>query len=262
MTSSSQPLSTTQRRVQQNFQRGFRKYNDNAYVQKHIAARLIDLFAQTTSLSSFQSVLEIGCGTGFLTQELVQRLSVDHWTINDLVNESRVHIDPILNSSAWDFLPGAIETIQFPKKYDLIASSSAIQWIADTPALLKCLSDSLNPGGWLILSSFGPEHFRELQTFDTKPCLMSYIVCDDWRTMLSNDFDQIHIDQEMQVAKFGSVRNLLMHLRNTGVNANAQHQWSRQRLAAFELEYTRRFSDRDQNVCLTYAPVYIIAQKQ
>ena len=261
MTQNFQPLSISQRRVQQNFQRGFRKYNDNAYMQKHIAARLVDLFSQTTNLPHFHSVLEIGCGTGFLTQELVQRLSVDHWSINDLVYESRAHIAPIFKTSAWEFLPGAIETKQLPRKYDLIASASAIQWIADTPTLLKRLSDSLTPGGWLILSSFGPEHFQEIRTFDTKPCPMSYFDNDNWRALLSTDFKPVLIDQGIQVAKFDSVRKLLMHLRNTGVNANAQHQWSRQRLAAFELEYARRFSDQDQKVCLTYAPVYIIAQK-
>ena len=169
---------------------------------------------------------------------------------------------PILNSSTWEFLQGAIETKQLPRKYDLIASASAIQWIADTPDLLKRLSDSLNPGGWLILSSFGPEHFQELQALDKKPCPMSYFDSDGWRTLLSTDFKPVHIDQDIQVVKFGGVRKLLMHLRNTGVNANAQHQWSRQRLAAFELEYARRFSDQDQKVCLTYAPVYIIAQKR
>lgn len=262
MTLHSHPLSTTQRRVQQNFQRGFRKYNDNAYVQKHIAARLVDLFAQTTNPPHFQNALEIGCGTGFLTQELVQRLSVDHWTINDLVTDSKAHIAPILNTGTWDFLPGAIETKQLPETYALIASASVLQWISDTPSLLRKLSDSLAPGGWLILSSFGSEHFREIQAFDTKPRTMSYFDSNDWQALLPDDLVPKLIDQDVQVAKFSTVRKLLMHLRNTGVNANAQRQWSRQSLAAFEQEYTRRFSDQDQKVCLTYAPVYIIAQKQ
>ena len=262
MTLNFHPLSTTQRRVQQKFQRGFRKYNDNAYVQKHIAARLVDLFAQISNPPHFQNALEIGCGTGFLTQELAQRLSVDHWTINDLVTDSKAHIAPILNTSAWDFLPGAIETKQLSGNYDLIASASVFQWIADTQALLKKLSDSLAPGGWLILSSFGPEHFRELQAFDTKPHTMSYFDSTDWQALLPDDLVPKLINQDVQVAKFSTVRKLLMHLRNTGVNANAQRQWSRQSLAAFEQEYTHRFSDQDQKVCLTYAPVYIIAQKQ
>ncbi len=252
----------SQHKIQQNFQRGFRKYNDNAYMQKHIATRLIDLFAQTASIPNFRNALEIGCGTGFLTQELVQRLSVDHWMINDLVTDSEVHIAPILNTRAWDFLPGAIETKHLPQKYDLIASASVFQWIADTPKLLKKLSDSLAPGGWLVLSSFGPKHFHELQAFDTKSYSMSYFSCKDWRALLPDALVPKHIEQDFQGAKFGTVRALLMHLRNTGVNANARHQWSRGRLATFEQEYTQRFSDQDQNVYLTYAPIYIIAQKQ
>lgn len=262
MTQHSHLLSTSQHKVQQNFQRGFGKYNDNAYVQKHIAARLVDLFTQTTTPPHFHNALEIGCGTGFLTQELVRRLSVEHWTVNDLVTDSKAHIAPILSDSAWEFLPGAIETKQLPRNYDLIASASVFQWIADTPSLLKKLSDNLAPGGWLILSSFGPEHFRELQAFDTKPCTMSYFDSPEWQGLLPDDLVPKRIYQDVQIAKFSTVRKLLMHLRNTGVNANAGHHWSRQSLAAFEQEYAHRFSDQDQKVCLTYAPVYIIAQKQ
>jgi len=258
----SQLMSATQRRVQQNFQRGFSQYNDNAYVQKHIAARLVDFFAQVSPPPRFHDVLEIGCGTGFLTQELVQRFSVDHWTINDLVADSKAHITPILNASAWDFLPGAIEEKQLPGNYDLIASASVFQWIADTPSLLRKLSDSLSPGGWLVFSSFGSEHFREIQTFDTTPHTMSYFDSTDWQALLPDDLTPKLIEQDIQVAKFSTVRKLLMHLRNTGVNANAQRQWSRQKLTAFEREYTHLFSDQDQKICLTYAPVYIIAQKQ
>ncbi|MEE9389133.1 MAG: methyltransferase domain-containing protein [Paracoccaceae bacterium] len=261
MTMDPYPLSKTQHRVQQSFQRGFRKYNENAYVQKQIAARLVDLFTQNTSTPHFHSALEIGCGTGFLTQELVQQLSVDRWSINDLLSDSKDLIAPLLNASTWDFLPGAIETKELAGNYDLIASASTLQWIADTAGLLQKLSDNLVPGGWLALSSFGPKHFHELNMFDNNSHSMSYFNCTDWRSLLPKSLVPKYIGQDIHLAKFNTVQKLLMHLRNTGVNANTGHQWSRQSLATFEQEYTHRFSDQDQKVCLTYNPVYIIAQK-
>lgn len=255
-------LSATQRRIQQNFKRGFGQYNDNAYMQKHIANTLVDLFAQSTNRRHFQNALEIGCGTGFLTQGLVPRLCVDHWTINDLVEDSKTHITPILTTANWDFLPGAIETKQLPGNYNLIVSASVFQWIEDTPNLLKKLSDNLAPGGWLVFSSFAQKHFHELRSFDRKPTTMSYFNNNEIHALLPNDLALKHIEQETHIVKFNSVRDLLMHLRNTGVNAKSQQQWSRQRLATFEQKYSDRFSDQEKKICLSYAPIYVIAQKQ
>jgi len=251
-----------QRRVQQNFQRGFHTYNDTAYMQKHIAAKLARLFAQTAKTPHFKNALEIGCGTGFLTQELVPNLSVDHWTMNDLVTDSQAHIAPMLGTHQWDFLAGAIETQHLPHSYDLITSASVFQWVNNTKTLLAKLSDNLTSGGWMIISSFGTQHFQELQSLTSKPQTMQYLDPSDWRTVLPDNLTPHHISQDIQTAKFSTVRKLLMHLRNTGVNANAQHHWSRQKLADFEQAYARRFSDPDGNICLTYAPVYVIAQKQ
>lgn len=263
MTGISPSLSTTQRRVQQHFQRGFRNYNDHAHVQAHIATHLAELFVQAVGTHRFHRALEIGCGTGFLTQELVSRISVDHWTLNDLVSDCKTQIAPILSASnsTWDFLSGAIEAVPLPIKYDLIVSASTIQWVADTPALLKRLSDRLTPGGWLVLSSFAPDHFCELEAFGAGARKMSYFDSSDWHDLLPDNLVPKYIGQDVQTAKFASVRDMLVHLRNTGVNANAQHNWSRQNLAAFELDYASEFSDQDQKVQLTYAPVYIIAQK-
>lgn len=257
------PLSPTQRRIQQNFQRGFDTYNDNAHMQQKIAVRLLELFKRVCKTRQFNHVLEIGCGTGFLTQELAQGLSVNHWTINDLVPDCETQIAPILRSRkcTWDFLSGPIENAILPAKCDLITSASAIQWVPDTTALLEHLSDSLLPGGWLVLSSFAPDHFHQLQSFGPDQNAMSYHDNNAWRDLLPNTLTLKYIGQETLTAKFPTVRDMLVHLRNTGVNAKTHQHWSRQDLIDFEQEYAQRFSNPDHSIPLTYAPVYIVAQK-
>lgn len=255
-------ISNKQHRVEQNFKRGFAHYNDNAYVQKHIANRLMDLFAQSTDLQHFPRALEIGCGTGFLTQALLQRLQVDHWSINDLVADSQVHISPLMDKHSWDFITGAIEKKTLSGNYNLIASASVFQWIEDTEKLLQKLSDNLASGGYLVFSSFSKTHFQELQAFDAKPSRMSYYDSDEIASLLPEGLVLKHIEQETHLARFDNVRKLLMHLRHTGVNANAQQQqWSRQRLATFEKHYREQFCDNNGQVYLSYAPIYVIAQK-
>jgi malonyl-CoA O-methyltransferase len=252
-----------QSRIQQSFCRGFQSYNDNAHVQAQIATDLAARFKSLVGGTRFRRAFEFGCGTGFLTRELTRQFSVDHWTLNDLVAECESHVAPLFKTShcAWNFLSGAVETLDLPQCCDLIASASAIQWVQDTPALLNRLSDYLAPGGWLLLSSFGPGQFYELDDFGSDPAQMSYFDATAWRDMLPKDLVPRHIAQTRQSARFATVRDMLVHLRNTGVNGNSTQNWTRSKLATFEDEYARRFTGPDQKVHLTYAPVYIIAQK-
>ncbi|OUS06241.1 malonyl-[acyl-carrier protein] O-methyltransferase BioC [Rhodobacterales bacterium 52_120_T64] len=264
MTLSQQAVSAAQSRIQRNFHRGFSKYSESAYVQAQIASRLVDIFAKTANTHRFDTALEIGCGTGFLTKQLFERFEVGHYTLNDLVPSSKTHITNLSNAEAnsWGFVSGAIETVSLVDKFDLIASASAIQWVSDTPALLRNLANRLKPNGWLMLSSFTPQHFGELKALGTSAQEMSYFCAKEWEKLLPADLKPISISQGLLTAKFCSPREMLVHLRNTGVNANSKNHWSRKNLIDFEQEYAKRFSDADGNVRLTYAPVYIIAQKK
>jgi malonyl-CoA O-methyltransferase len=253
-----------QSRIRQSFCRGFQSYNDNARVQAQIATELATRFKTLVGNTHFKRGFEFGCGTGFLTRELTRQLAVDHWTLNDLVAECEPLVAPLLNSgaSSWSFRPGAVERVDLPQGCDLIASASAIQWVRDTPALLNRLSGHLAPGGWLLLSSFGPGQFYELDDFGSDPAQMSYFDADSWREMLPDTLVPRHITQTRQSTRFDTVRDMLVHLRNTGVNGNSHQAWTRSTLTAFESEYARRFTGPDQKIHLTYAPVYIIAQKK
>lgn len=262
MTLAKQPVIAPHERIRRSFQRGFQTYHSAAKIQKDIANKLAEYFVQTAQVKHLANLLEVGCGTGFLTRALLQNLSVEHWTQNDLVPESEAHVAPLLCDRSWEFLPGAIETLELPQNFDLITSASAIQWIPDTPALIKRLSASLNPGGWLVLSSFAPAHFKELQALGVGAQKMSYHDKAHWQELLPADVVPKLIVQERQTARFPTIRDVLLHLRSTGVNANSQQQWSRLKLAEFERDYRYQFSDQNQNLCLTYAPIYIIGQKK
>lgn len=248
-------------RIEQNFRRGFTSYDSHATCQKEIAARLASLFLRKSGVTAVENLLEIGCGTGFLTRAFAQSLSADHRVLNDLVPESREYLARLPDLGSWEFLSGSVETTPLPGQFDLITSASALQWVSDTPALLNRLCDHLNPGGWLAISSFGPDHFHELSKFHSQPYKMAYFGPDEWRAMLPEGMEARHIVQHHNTDWFETPLNLLKHLRKTGVNGNAQQQWSRKDLMRFSQEYTGRYGSEDGVVPLTWAPVYIIAQK-
>ena len=157
------------------------------------------------------------------------------------------------------FLPGPIEHCALPCDLDLIASASTVQWVADMPALLRRLSRHLRPGGWLMISGFARSHFHELAALGSQAAAR-YADARDWPSFMPPGLHLKSVHQETDVMRFACLRDLLLHLRSTGVNGRAGDVWSRAKLAGFEADYRRRFAENGQ-LRLTYAPVYVIARK-
>ncbi|GLQ35792.1 hypothetical protein GCM10007939_20750 [Amylibacter marinus] len=250
------------RRIAQSFARGLNSYERRAVAQRAIAQRLAQMLAaQPECPKHLAHVLELGAGTGFLTQAVSDQFSVDRWLINDLVPAARDHIAPILAGEQWRFSVGAIEDQVLAGPFDLIAGASVVQWVADTRGLLDQMHRALAPRGWLALSSFGPDHFHQLRAL-RGAAGMHYHSVDQWRAFLGAGYEVLAIETEERVLTFDSLRALLVHLRETGVNAPSTVPWSRRRLAEFEREYGARFGDGSGRLPLSYAPIYIVARRR
>ena len=105
------------------------------------------------------------------------------------------------------------------EKYDCILSSSTIQWFANIPEFLYNCSKSLLPGGVLVLSSFLPGNLGELDAL--RPSPIHYHTETEYREWLEKYFNDIEIHTEEIHLEFSSPRELLMHLKHTGVAGSA-----------------------------------------
>jgi len=248
-------------RVQTSFARGLPSYHDHAQAQARIARTLADHLQiakfRVESQNTFENVLEFGCGTGHLTRQLCNAFNIETLHLNDLVPDCATLAAPLAQS----FVAGPIQDIELPRHLDLIASASTVQWIEDLPGLMHRLTDHLRPGGWLALSSFAPAHFPELATLGSGSAAPSYVTPTDWQAMLPRDIDIHHLAEAKDVMRFASPRDVLRHLRATGVNGKAEGRWTRARLNEFEDRYADLFGD-GSTVSLTYAPVWLIARKR
>ena len=254
-------------KIQQSFQRALQSYNGNASFQRAITKRLFDLALDAQLPTDLNRALEIGCGTGFLTQQFTSKINTQQLFINDLVADCEDYIQKIIPApTQWLFLTGNIEEIDIPEQLDLISSASTLQWVKDLRMLLQQLTQQLNPGGYLVLSSFADDHFKEirsLQIHDKQNTRypMSYWSADQWHSALQADYDVLTIQSEIQTAFFDSTKELLMHLRLTGVNGNARQRWTQQKLNRFAAAYAEQFQVNGK-LKLSYNPVYIIAKKK
>lgn len=99
-------------------------------------------------LEKGKSIVDLGCGTGELTLELHKAKEAKH-TLGIDSSESMLKKAPSHPGLTFQHLK--IEDFNPSKKYDLIFSNAALQWVPDHPHLFKRLVQFLAPQGQLAV---------------------------------------------------------------------------------------------------------------
>jgi trans-aconitate 2-methyltransferase len=95
-------------------------------------------------------VLDLGCGTGKLTQYLHQKLAARE-TVGLDASENMLQKARQFEGDGLRFEFGQIEDDPVPGKFDLVFSNAALQWVKGHEALFEKLSAKLQPGGQLAV---------------------------------------------------------------------------------------------------------------
>lgn len=149
--------------VKFHFSKNASNYNQYANVQKIMRDILIKFFLQNNRNNiKIRNILEIGCGTGYLTNTLTELFPSAHITAVDIAPGMIDEIKSKFVNKSIDFICGDIEEMPLDTTYDLIISNAVFQWFNDMPITIKKLYTALNPNGILCFSTFGEYTFREL----------------------------------------------------------------------------------------------------
>lgn len=232
--------------IQKRFAKNLDTYNDNAKIQKKMAERLLSFLDR----KDFNDILEIGCGTGFLTQLVNDSFNFNTYTANDIVESCEKYVKEI--NPKINFIPADIEKAveNSDKKYDLIISNAAFQWVENLESFIKLLVSKLNEGGILLFSTFGPENFREVNFVLGKT--LPYYSANELQEIVK-DYKNI-VEQEMHVMAFKTPKDILKHIKSTGVNALEMVSWTKSDMQKFENGYNNFCSGIPT---LTYHPIYV-----
>lgn len=147
-------------RIAQAFTAQAEAYDEAAALQRLAACRLAERIRKSVAEPPGR-ILEIGCGTGFLSAQLAELFPASRLLLTDI---SAAMLDLCKSSTAgrhcyqvldgeW---PGAMTG-----RFDLIVSSLAFQWFSDLPGGLERLSRLLAPGGRLMFATLGRQTFTE-----------------------------------------------------------------------------------------------------
>lgn len=225
--------------VTDRFTQGQASYDAASEVQKKIADNLFCLW-EKYGLNA-DSILEIGSGTGYLTKKYRQFVhNITQWDISPMSEE-------VIKTDA-EVAIRKVNTL-----FDAIISASTMQWFNSAAAFLNHCVNAVRSDGLVVLSTFGPETFRELTTAGVIP--LPYLNEQSLRRITPVEFEILELHSELIVKYFDSPLDILRHLKATGVNARSCRYNVR--------EMMRRYPRNDNGEYeLTYQPIYLILKRK
>ncbi|MDO9425837.1 MAG: methyltransferase domain-containing protein [Methylobacterium sp.] len=138
---------------------GAEGYDGAAGIQARVAEGLAARIA-ALPLAPAPRVLEIGCGTGFLTAALRRRIASGPYLATDIAPAMALRCRARLGSGV-GFVVMDGERPCLAPGYDLICSSLAAQWFEDLSASLARLAGLLAPEGHLAVATLASGTFAE-----------------------------------------------------------------------------------------------------
>ncbi len=248
-------------RVARSFLRGLATYEGEAVVQKQANERLVELI-EGLGPAHYESILEIGSCTGMFSSLLNERFRPKLFYLNDLVPEFYHSVLKKLERSRPERiypLFGDIEHLELPANLDLVASSSTFQWLDDLSRFFPKVSRALNDEALFAFSMFGRDTYYEIK--ELTGAGLNYPSFTHVLDLVSRNFQIIHADVHRDHLYFDHPRDVLKHIRSTGVGGVGGCRWTPRRYERFVEEFIAGFST-DRGVMLSYVSYLVIGRKK
>ena len=212
-------------KVRRSFSAASATYDSAAELQRSVGKALLGTI-DTALLSG--TILDLGCGTGFLTGELLgctpcnplqSVIALDiAWSMLQTTRNKLNHQEIVRYICAdAEHLPVAGHTI------DQIFSNLALQWCRHLDVVFADSKRVLKTGGRLVFSTFGPATLQELKaawaTVDDYNHVNAFYSGQQLRDFLQQaGFKDIRLESRLYTSRYDSVLALMRELKQLGAH--------------------------------------------
>ncbi len=244
--------------VEMNFSRCAGLYDKYAGIQYAAAGELIKKSPEKAP----RYILDIGCGTGNYTLLLrgkfkdagIKALDIS----GDMVDIARRKC----KDSGIEFFVADAENFAMRDKFDLITSNATFQWFDDLEPSLRKYRNALACEGSILFSTFGPLTFWELSRSVKKALGKDSAISsdgfpgkDELTKAVENNFAESVVEETILKRKYGSLEELLRHIKYTGTRGsgiNGISLWRRAMLDRVEKAYVSNFGGIEASYQIFY----------
>ena len=235
-------------------------YNNDAEAQQQVACRMINLLQPYLS-KGVQRIIEIGCGTGFYSRLLIESFAPKQFTLNDICPEMEAYCGDILRHPNHSFVACDAELWELPQPIDLLTSCSTFQWFFRPQVFFHKAYKALYNNGMFAFSTFGKDNLHEINSL-TGLSLHYATMAELSETLSQTGFSILCAQEEKIILTFDSPKEVLLHIKRTGVNGISQQKWTKSTLQCFSERYASNYSVDQGKISLTYHPMYFICRKK
>ena len=240
-------------------------YDQYSFVQKEVSERMIQRlkFLKSKPLN----ILDIGCGTGYLSNLINQYLPNSNIVCMDFSYEmasqcknKNIKLEPLVADA--EYMPFKTST------FDLVISSFTLHWCQQIDKIFSDIFRILKNDGNFMFTTVGPDTLKELR--DAYKLIDNYEhinTFDDMHTygdiLLSSGFHDPVMDIERLIIEYKNFNEVLQSLRKTGASTviyNENKFTTKKSLKDLENHYKK--SNKNGLFPVTYEMIYGVAWKK
>lgn len=267
--------------LQIHFSKNAVNYDTYANVQKKMAHELIKAVTlEGNDVNDGINILDIGCGTGYLTERLIYFYPKAKITAVDIAPGMVEYAREKFKNKDIEFQCIDIEEAEINSKYDLIISNAAFQWFNQLEKTIVKLGSMLKNNGILAFSTFGSMTFNELhQSYKIARDRLnldmellpgqSFLSCEDLAGICRRNLADTHSSmyritsfEKLEYEYFDTVRGFLDSVKKIGANNSNR---GRKTISALTREMMNTYETvykEDNRIKATYHCIFLTAKKQ